>query len=414
MTDQVDRRSLIKGIGLAGATVAIASTARAKAPSIGRNLPDVVVVGAGAFGGWTALELRERGAKVTLVDLYGPGNPRASSGDESRLIRASYGEREIYTRMAVRASQLWHQRQEEFGRNMIYINGSLRQLKPEAVAAQEVIFKKLGLPYELLGPDEIKYRWPQLNYDDVPQLFFEQKSGIVKARESMIGVSEMFQKKGGKIQIGHAKPGTAGSGSLRDVAVDGQALAAGRFVFACGPWLPKLLPSLLGDKILTPRREMFYVGSPPDDRRYRWEHCPNLSDADTYTAADVDYGIKVAGKMPNMKVDPDTQDRLVSAFQGEAVERYVAKRMPGLKGQPIVASRVCQTEYSDNGHYIIDTHPEYANVLIAGGGSGHAFKMGPALGEYVAGRVLGDAGDPQAAALFAIGAHGPANGSPAE
>jgi sarcosine oxidase len=406
MTNGIDRRTIITGLGVAGTALA-ATAARAKAPAIGRNLPDIVVVGAGAFGGWAALVLRERGATVTLVDLYGPGNARASSGDESRLIRASYGDREIYSRMAVRASALWHLRQEEFGRRLIFLNGSLRQMKDKDIAPQRAVFDRLGLGYELLGPDEVRHRWPQVDYDDSPHIFYEQKSGIVKARESMIAVAEAFQRKGGRLVIGLAEPGDASSGKLDTVRVDGEALAAGRFLFAAGPWLPKLMPQLLGDRIKVPRREMYYVGSPAKDRRYRWEHCPNLTDSESYTAADVDYGIKVAARTPDIAIDPDSGDRMPSPFMADQVKHYVAKRLPGLAGQPIVAARVCQVEFTDNEHYLVDTHPDFANALVAGGGSGHAFKMGPVLGEYLADRLLGLPTDPLAADLFALKAHGP-------
>lgn len=403
----IDRRALIAGLGTAAVAAAVASPVAGKAPAIGRNLPDVVVVGAGAFGGWTALVLRERGAKVTLVDQYGPGNPRASSGDESRLIHASYDDREVYSRLALKANELWHSRQREFGRNMIFINGSLRQLSTKTITQQVPVFERLKIAYEILGPDEVRKRWPQVNYDDVAQIFYEPGSGIVKARESMVAVAEVFQRKGGAIKVGHAAPGTGVGGRMTEITVDGAALSAGQYVFACGPWLPKVMPGLLGDRIRVPRREMFYVGSPEADRRYRWENCPNLTDKEAYTASDVDYGIKVAPRMSDMPMDPDSGDRVASAFLADQVQRYVARRMPGLAGQPIVATRVCQTEYSDNEHFIIDSHPEFANVLVAGGGSGHAFKMGPALGEYIADRALQLAGDAGLAKLFALASHGP-------
>src|SRR6185295_5421087 len=74
---------------------------------------DVAVVGAGVFGAWTAYQLRQSGADVLLIDAYGPGNSRASSGGESRIIRMGYGPDAIYTRMAQRSLTQW---QELFGR----------------------------------------------------------------------------------------------------------------------------------------------------------------------------------------------------------------------------------------------------------------------------------------------------------
>ncbi len=415
---RINRRSLLLA-GLTGAATAAAPTVSAgdetatgtftpSAPAIGRNLPDVVVVGAGAFGGWTALELRERGARVTMVDVYGPGNPRASSGDESRLIRASYGDREIYTRWATEAFDLWQARQEEFGRRVIYPNGSLRVMKPPELAAQRPIFDRLKLAYELLTPEEVHRRWPQIRYDDAETIVYEPGGGVLKARESMIAVAEAIVRKGGHIRVGHALPGFGSGGMLNNVLIDGEPLNAGAFVFATGPWLPQTLPTVLGDRIRTPRREVFYIGSPRNDRRYRWEHLPNLSDLSTYTASDIDYGIKVAARLADTPIDPDDTERLPSPFLAQQVLDYVALRMPGLVGQPIVATRVCQTENSDNGHYIIDSHPDYSNVWIAGGGSGHAFKMGPVLGRYVADRVVGEPQSAEISAIFSLSSHGAA------
>lgn len=403
------RRFLMAGAGAAAAAIATKPAlaqveAKPGAPAINRNLPDVVVVGAGAFGGWTALSLRDAGAKVTLVDAYGPGNPRASSGDESRLLRLSYGGREIYTRWSQRSQELWEQRQEEFGRRMFFNNGSLRYIRPDARAEQKAVFDRMGLAYEALTPDEVHYRWPQVDFSEYDEIFYEPSGGVVKAREAMIGVAENFMHKAGDVKIGHAMPVAGSSGPA--ITVDGEPVEAGAYVFACGPWLPKIFPGLLGDRIRVPRRELFYVGSPIDDHRYRWEHLPNIADSDTYTASDVDYGIKVAARLHDQPMDPDLGDRMPTAFLRRQVEQYVAKRMPGLRGQPIVAARTCQTEYSDNSHFIVDRHPDRDNVWIAGAGSGHAFKMGPAIGEYVASRVLGRSIDPEADALFSLASHG--------
>jgi sarcosine oxidase len=405
-----DRRTLLKAgfagaLGLAAAPSASQVAVRPGAPAINRKLPDVVVVGAGAFGGWAALSLREAGARVTLIDAYGAGNPRASSGDESRLLRLSYGAREIYTRWSQKAALLWDARQKEFGRRLYYPNGSLRVMRDAELAVQKAVFDRMGIGYEDLGPDEVRKRWPQLNYDDTPHILYESTGGVVKARESMIAVAETFMQKGGEVRVGHAKPGPASGGKMSHMLVDGQPLSAGSTIFACGPWLPKVFPALLGDRISVPRRELFYFGSPIDDHRYRWEHLPNLADLDTYTASDVDYGVKVAARFPDFPVDPDNVDRMPSDFLRQWVRDYVARRMPGLKDQPIVATRACQTENSDNSHFIVDRHPEMDNLWVAGGGSGHAFKMGPVLGEYLRDRALGRPTDTEADALFALSAH---------
>jgi glycine/D-amino acid oxidase-like deaminating enzyme len=407
----IDRRSMLTGAaGVAGASVALGAkaqvAARRGAPAIGHNLPDVAIVGAGAFGAFTALEMRERGAKVTLVDAYGPGNPRASSGGESRNIRGSYGEREIYTRWAMESWDLWHQRQEQFGRRLIYPNGSLRVLAPEAMAAQLPIFDRLGLPYEVLPGDEVSRRWPQYRFRPDEKVFFEKRSGSVKAQAALVAACETFQQKGGQMRIGRAAPGAKAGGRLTTITVDGEPLAGGTFMFACGPWLPKVFPELLGDRIECPRAELFFIGSPPGDERYRWEHVPNITDRERYTSADSGGGYKIAAKHTGALMDPDTGDRMPSAELLAQIKDYVSRRLPGLVGQPVVQSYVCQTEVTDNSHYVIDTHPDLANLWIAGGGSGHAFKMAPKLGRYLADCLSGRPQPAESARLFTLAAHG--------
>lgn len=402
------RQVLASGLALTAAAniPAVArATASGSAPAINHKLPDVVVVGAGAFGAWTALELRERGARVTLVDAYGCGNPRASSGGESRNIQFAYGDKEIYVRWAVDAWRLWHQRQEEFGRRLIFDSGSLRARPRAVLDIDAAMFDKLKLPYEMLSPREATYRWPQLRYEDVEAIFYEKDSGIMKARDTLIAVSEVFIRKGGEVKLGYATPGAAASGRLNTVLINGEALPAGRFVFACGPWLPQVFPTLLGDRIKVPRRELFFIGPARDDQRYRWEHCPTLSDATLYTSSDIGGGVKIAPSLRDVRMDPDDGERLPTPFLKQQVDGYVARRLPGLVGRPVLSTHVCQLERTDNDDYIIDIHPDYANTLIAGGGSGHAFKMGPVLGRHLADVCLGGALASPLQTIFALAAH---------
>jgi glycine/D-amino acid oxidase-like deaminating enzyme len=410
MTDNktIHRRGVVAG--LAGGALAAPALAQVpalpSAPAINRNLPDFVVVGAGAFGGWTALTLRERGAKVTLVDAYGPGNPRGSSGGETRNIRAGYGSREIYSRWATAAWTAWHQRQEEFGRRLIFPNGSLRVPSPTEMTAQRAVFDKLNLPYEMLTPAEVHRRWPQIRFDDADQIFFEKDSGIVKAQVSMVAVAEAFMQKGGEMRIGYATPGAGAGGRLANVSINGETLSAGAYVFATGPWLPKTLPSAMGGKIFAPRRELFFIGAAPEDTRYRWENAPNITDRILYTSADTGSGYKIAPNIRDVPMDPDYGSRLPTPYLLDQVNAYIARRLPGLVGRPVISSYVCQTENTDNGHYVIDVHPEYANAWIAGGGSGHAFKMGPVLGTHVADLALGKPQTPELQAIFGVASHG--------
>ncbi len=388
----IDRRSLLGGLGLSVTLPVAARAATGKAPAIGRNLPDITVVGSGAFGAWSALSLREQGARVLLLDSYGPGNARQTSGDETRQIRSAYGDREIYTRWAERAYLLWQQRQEEFERRMLFPNGVLSpEISAEARNIQAGFFRKLGIPFEILSPDECRKRWPQGRFEGDNPAFFEPRAGIVKARESIIAVSEAFAKKGGTVRIAMARPGSVAGGRITDLLLaDGSRQPTGTALFACGPWLPKLMPELFAKRIRVSRYEVFYIGPKPDDLSYHWERFPNIwNEVGGYAISDVDYGYKVAPEGGySIAIDPDEDQRLSSPFLIDRARRFLARWAPGLVDRPVVASRVCAMEMAPNEDFVIDTHPELANVWLAGGGSGHAFKMGPATGEYIARRML--------------------------
>ena len=421
MTDKLklDRRSLLTGgLGVVGAAASLPAaaqpvSARPGAPAISRNLPDVVVVGAGAFGAWTALTLREKGARVTLIDQYGPGNPRSASGGETRNIRGSYGDRAIYTRWAHEAWKMWHDRQDEFGRRLIYPNSSLRALAPAMIKAQIPIFDQFKLPYEVLTAEETNRRWPQYRFRPEESVFWEKESGSVKARESLIAATEVFMQKGGQYLVGRAAPGPMSGGRMNAVMVDGQALPAGVSVFACGPWLGKVFP-ILKNHFRAARGEMWWVGSPPGDERYRWENVPNITDTVLYTSADSGGGYKIAARGPRVEVeDPDTLDRTPTEALRKGVMDYVAMRLPGLVGQPIVQTHVCQDGGTASGHFLIDTHPDAGNLWLVGGGSGHGFKMAPKSGEYVADTVLGRPQPAEEARFFKLAAHEPHGGAPA-
>jgi glycine/D-amino acid oxidase-like deaminating enzyme len=382
----VSRRSLLAAAPLAAAQ---------------QKSADVIVVGAGAFGVWTALHLVESGVRVTLLDAYGPGNPRATSGDETRQIRGGYGEREIYSRWAIRAMERWKQRQEEFGRQLFYPVGRLQMAATfnNDMQATERVLGQLKVPVEKLTPDEIRKRWPRIHPEGIGAGLYEPNAAILKARETIQTVAAQFQKKGGTLTIARAIPG--GPDHLQ--FDDGTRLTAGKFVFACGPWLRKVFPALLGNRIATPRRDVLYFGTPAGDTSFHYPHLPNFSENGFYGFPSLDArGFKVCPMGVDANFDPDADERVVAPFQMKRARDFLALRFPKLRDQPIVATHVCQLENTADEHFVIDRHPDWPNVWIAGGGSGHGFKHGPVLGDYIAKRVLGGQPEPELEAFFRL------------
>lgn len=219
-------------------------------------------------------------------------------------------------------------------------------------------------------------------------------------------VAREFEKEGGSIRIAHAIPEFSNSGRMEGLRLsDGTILQAEQYVFACGPWLTKLFPDLLGDHLEVQRRDVLFCGVPRGDNRFSFPNLPAWSVRGTgwYGFPDVDNrGLKAAPYPDLNSLDPDTDERLVTPQQVKRTHDFVRERFPALAGQPITETRVCQVTNTAEGHFIADRHPDMENVWIAGGGSGHGFKHGPAVGEFTAQRVVGEESDSEYLETFRI------------
>lgn len=352
------------------------------------------MIGAGVFGSWTAYQLARGGAKTLLVDAYGAGNSRSSSAGETRIIRMGYGADEIYTRFSMRALALWQKFCEETGTRLFLLTGALWLTRNnDPIAAQTLVtLAKAGVPHKNLSRTEIERRFPQMFSGDLDFAIYEPESGILMARRAVQKVIEVFQTAGGTFQIAEVEP-PSGRGRLESVSTwSGESLSAGSYIFACGPWLPKIFPGILGSRIFPTRQEIYFFGVPGGDRSFSSGNFPAWLDQRNllYGIPDVEgRGFKIASDKHGGAVDPDTIQRIAGETL-EAVRDYLRMRFPALRDAPVIETRVCQYENTSNGDFLIDRHPELENVWFVGGGSGHGFKHGPAVGEYVARLLLED------------------------
>jgi monomeric sarcosine oxidase len=355
---------------------------------------DVAVIGAGVFGAWTAWHLGRRGNHVLLTDAYGPGNARASSAGESRIIRMGYGEDELYTRSSLRSLAQWKEFFAATQQALFHETGVLWLAGEEdaRVGQTAETLRRCGGAFEELGRAELERQYPQIGLDGITKGLLEPHSGVLMARRAVAAVVEDAVRGGVEYRVAQiAEPHGAGAiGAVKTSS--GERIEAGTFVFACGAWLGKIFPNVLGSRIFPSRQEVFFFGVPPGDTRFAPPALPTwlFQEDEIYGMPDLESrGLKIAVDRHGERVDPDTQSRLASAEGAEEARRFVEQRFPGLRGAPIVETRVCQYENTWNGDFLIDRHPEMENVWLVGGGSGHGFKHGPAVGEYVAGRILG-------------------------
>ena len=358
----------------------------------------VVVVGAGVFGSWTAHHLQNAGHRVTLVDAWGASHSRASSGGESRLTRAGYGRDAIYTRFAHDSLPQWRALSAISGLPILIPCGVVffSEREDDYFRGSIAVHKELGFSIERMSGADLQRAFPMIDFAGIEVGLHEPRFGALMARRSVQTLVERFVKAGGEYRRGAALP-VEGSGKLEAVKLQsGESLKADRFVFALGPWLPKIFPDILGRKIFATRQEVFYFATPPGDRRYLPDVMPGWAD---FNAGDIFYGfpdienrgVKFAHDQHGELIDPDTQDRRITKAALDEVIAFRDRRFPALRGAQLTGSEVCQYENSSNGDFLIYVHPQLENVLLLGGGSGHGFKHGPEVGRYAARRLFSSA-----------------------
>jgi glycine/D-amino acid oxidase-like deaminating enzyme len=336
-------------------------------------MTSVTVVGAGVFGASTARELALRGADVTLIEQYTPGTVRSGSGGDTRLSRAAHGDVEWYTLLSQRARTLWLELQEETGTRIWEPVGVawFAQREDGFEAQSRSTLEAAGIPCEWLSPEDARDLYPSLGIDDLKAVLYEPDSGVLHARRATQLLVDDGVRHGVKLE---SRAATVDDAPQADVVV-----------WACGAWLPKLFPDHVELRIS--RRDVYFFGTDA-----AWSGTPGFCDYDApfYGHGEIGgLGAKVAPDVPGVEIDPDRLDRLPLPALEQAARDYTALRFPSLADAPIVGSRVCQYELTGDTHFLFARHPERPSWWLLGGGSGHGFKHGPALAEYVADCVEG-------------------------
>ena len=464
MTDSVHRRDFLKTAGTQAGLIAVGASSLGAAtppepavpmadrwlaaPAINGRTYDVAVIGAGAFGGWTAYWARKLGASVVLIDAYGPGNSRSTSGDETRGVRSSYGnlpppQGELWMQWANRAIQRWKAWDDEWGRDLkmrLFVTTGdfiFRNEWENFTKTTRDLFAKNGVKHESVDVEIAKKEFPQFDLRGITACLYESEAGVVRARRSTQCVAEVFQKLGGDVVIARAYPGPLENGRIGHLILGNhETIKAQNYVFALGPWMGKTFPGLMGPRMRQPIGRVCYFATPHGDNRFEYPNMPsfNFPGVTGWPTLPFDSrGLRVRGggggggpgggrgggggggnqgPLPPVPAgpqvvggpdtDPDLSDRYVDPLTVERARAFLAERIPLMKDQPLNETRACHYEQSSSRNFVIDRHPDIANAWIAGGGNAEAFKSGPVIGEYVARRVLNKDLEPQLAAGFKI------------
>jgi glycine/D-amino acid oxidase-like deaminating enzyme len=334
-----------------------------------------VIVGAGTFGASLAWTLARAGEDVVLVDQFEPGDARATSGGESRLIRCAHGGDELYAASARRARTLWRELEGETGQELMAEIGMawFAQREDGWEAESERAMAAQAIPCERLDPADAAKLFPSLGTGDLAFVLYEPEAGVVRAQRAVQALAGQAVAHGARLVRGRAAPDG-------DAAVleDGTRLEGDAVVWACGPWLGGLFGELV--PIAVTRQELlFFDGGPA----WRSPGVPGWVDYDRamYGTGDLDeLGVKVALDKEGPPLDPDAELPAAGATE-PSVRAYLADRFPALADAPLKEGRCCRYELSPDSNFFAARHPERERTWVIGGGSGHGFKHGPAMAE---------------------------------
>jgi glycine/D-amino acid oxidase-like deaminating enzyme len=374
-----------------------------------------VIVGAGTFGASLAWTLARAGEEVVLVDQFEPGDARATSGGESRLIRCAHGGDELYTASARRARSLWRELEAETGEELMVEIGMawFAQREDGWEAESERAMAAQGIPCERLDPGEGAKLFPSLGTGDLAFVLYEPEAGVLRAQRAVRALVRQAVAHGATLVRGRALPdgdaaviaagtaeaGSSGAGASGAGAAGAPAERHGSPVFrreqrfegdavvwACGPWLGHMFGELV-PLTVTQQELLFFDGGPA----WRSPGVPGFVDYDLamYGTGDLDdLGVKVAFDKEGPALEPDAELPAAGATE-PTVREYLARRFPALATAPLKEGRCCRYELSADSNFIAARHPELARTWIVGGGSGHGFKHGPALAERIADALRG-------------------------
>jgi glycine/D-amino acid oxidase-like deaminating enzyme len=386
----IGRRQVLRGLGAAGLGIVFGRATQVAASA--RPVFDVLVVGAGVIGVWTAARLHAEGRRVAVIEAQAPGHSRASSGGESRVTRCGYGDAGIYSEWAWQSLRDWQALSDRAALPLLHRLGVLwlHESGDPLVEASRRTLSAQGIPFEMVTAAELERRYPAMRVGSDEAGFLEPAGGGLMARRAVQQLAGELGEAGVTFLSGTVRPlrnAQAERGALRAVrTVDGRRIEAERFVMACGPWLDRVCPDAMSGRLFVTRQEVHYFAADPADTG----RLPVWADLPFYGLPDLEgRGFKVADDAHGPALDPDTADRRASEAGEMRAREFLARRFPAIAEAPLSETRVCQYENSSDGNLLIDRHPGFDNVWLAGCGSGHAFKLGPAVGTHVADLVAG-------------------------
>lgn len=375
----------------------------------GKTAWDVIVVGLGAHGSAAAASLARRGVKVLGFDAHTPPHTVGSSHGETRIIREVYAEHPDYVPLIQQSYEIWQRLEEESEPliKLMHRTGGISIGRPQArsIIGIQRSAEVHRLKLEMLEPDDIRKRWPQLNPRDEMIGAYDDRAGVLFPESCVRAQLGDAARQGAELRYGEPVTRWHPDGDGVRVHTAAGEFGAGKIVFAAGAWNRDFV-SKLNLPLRIERQVLFWFEPSSSPERFLPDSFPNASwewspGKALYCQADFGRGVKTAFHHDGeMLQDIESLDREVRPSDEQNLRDAIADIMPELGGN-VRRSAVCMYTDTPDMHFLIDRHPGHPNVVISSACSGHGFKFSPAVGEIVA-DLTTDEAPPYDISLFGI------------
>ncbi len=349
---------------------------------------DVIVIGTGGIGSATLFELARRGVKVLGIDRFPPGHDRGSSHGQTRIIRRSYFEHADYVPLLNLAYELWDDLCETSGEQLfhrtglIYVGDALNPVIEGVLRSAETH----RLDVEQLNVQESGERFPGFVVPDGASVLYEADAGYLCVEAAV--ETAIAEAKRGSAQTIHDTEVVDWSATDKGVVVETTTgrYEAEKLIVTAGCWARTLL-SELTIPLRIVRKHLHWFAT-ADDRYDESAGCPcffyALGDEYVYGFPDTkNCGLKVSLHSGGTEIsDPLTDDRSPEQEPTRQIVDFLCEYLPGVTSTQL-RHEVCFYTMTPDAHFVIDRHPNHANVLFAAGMSGHGFKFAPAIGRVL-------------------------------
>ena len=350
---------------------------------------ETIVIGVGGMGSAAVYHLARRGRKVLGLERFDIPNDQGSSHGINRIIRLAYYEDPSYVPLLFRAYELWRELQRTAGEQLLYINGSIDAGPPGSLVFEGSLrsCEEHGLSHEVLNSAELRRRFPGYRLPGDTMAVFQGEGGFLLAERSIVAHVAAAQTLGAEVHGRERTLEWEPLGSRVRVVTDRDVYETETLIIAAGAWTSTQVGYL--ESLAAPERQVLGWFQPLRPAFFAPENFPVFN---LLVEEGRFYGFPVFG-VPGFKVgkyhhlregtDPDLLDRACHPRDEDALRSFSERYFPDAAG-PTMALKVCMFTNSPDEHFIIGTHPDYPQVSLAAGFSGHGFKFCSIVGEILA------------------------------